>query len=108
MQSSMEQLAQTEAACTEISSRSSELRILSLSCVYPSSRNPGLGLFVQSRLRYLSRMAQVKVIAPIAEVDYAVLPRFSIGRGNVPAREWDANLEVLHPLWLYVPGGLAV
>src|ERR1700676_1165410 len=93
---------------TEIESCSSELRILSLSCVYPSSRDPGMGLFVQSRLRYLSKLAQVKVVAPIAEIDYAKLPRRSMGRGTVPARWWDGKIEVLHPLWLYLPGGRAI
>src|ERR1700676_4425174 len=92
---------------TEIESCSSELRILSLSCVYPSSRDPGMGLFVQSRLRYLSKLAQVKVVAPIAEIDYAKLPRRSMGRGTVPARWWDGKIEGLHPLWLFLPGGRA-
>jgi teichuronic acid biosynthesis glycosyltransferase TuaC len=108
MRRSIDGLVENVGAATDKRSRSSEMRILSLSCVYPSPRNPALGLFVQSRLRCLSRMAQVKVIAPVAEIDYAVLPRLSMGRGKVPAREWDAKIEVLRPLWLYLPGGLAI
>jgi teichuronic acid biosynthesis glycosyltransferase TuaC len=81
------------------------LRILSLSCVYPNSSEPGLGLFVRARLRHLSGMAEVKVLAPIASIDYTGASTRRFGRDGVPFRRADGATEVLHPMWLYPPGG---
>jgi teichuronic acid biosynthesis glycosyltransferase TuaC len=82
-----------------------DTRILSLSCVYPNLNDPGLGLFVRSRLSHLSRLADVKVVAPIAEIDYARSASRWFGRHGVPLRQVDAGIEVLHPAWVYPPGG---
>ncbi len=78
------------------------LRILSLSCVYPSPNEPGLGLFVRARLQSLAAAAEIKVIAPVAALDYEkrrILPRGSA------TRRWDERFEVMHLRWLYPPFG---
>jgi glycosyltransferase involved in cell wall biosynthesis len=81
------------------------LRILSLSCVYPNPRDKGLGLFVRARLQRMAELAQVKVIAPVAQFDYANSGKT---RSNVPLERWDREIEVVHPGWLYPPGGYAL
>lgn len=80
------------------------LRVLSLSCVYPNARDSNLGLFVWSRLRHLSDWAEVKVIAPIPQIDYS---RSRVGRGAIPKKEWDGPIETFRPAWIYPPGGYA-
>jgi teichuronic acid biosynthesis glycosyltransferase TuaC len=75
------------------------MKILSLSSVYPNPREPGLGLFVRSRLEEVARLAQVKVIAPVPLIDYS-----KVGRALSPANTSD-TLEVFHPRWFYPPGG---
>ena len=81
------------------------MRVLSLSCVYPNPSEPGLGVFVRARLQRLALLAQVKVLAPIAGLEYAGASARRFGRGGVPFRRDDGPVEVLHPLWMYPPGG---
>jgi teichuronic acid biosynthesis glycosyltransferase TuaC len=78
------------------------MKILSLSSVYPNPNEPGLGLFVRSRLEQIARLAEVKVIAPIPLIDYS-----RVGQALSSARAL-ASLEVFHPRWLYPPGGTPV
>jgi len=79
------------------------VRILSLSCVYPNPGEPGLGVFVRSRLQHLAALAELKIIAPVALLDYGSMPeRFTAVRG-VPRRRWDGDIEVFHPRWIYTP-----
>ncbi|HEY7392514.1 MAG TPA: glycosyltransferase [Bryobacteraceae bacterium] len=78
------------------------MKILSLSSVYPNPQEPGLGLFVRSRLEQMARMADVKVIAPIPLIDYS-----KVGQVLSPAHAPDP-LEVFRPRWFYPPGGTSV
>ncbi|MBV8843261.1 MAG: glycosyltransferase, partial [Bryobacterales bacterium] len=86
----------------------SKLPILSLSCVFPNPDDPGLGLFVKSRLGYLSKIASIKVIAPLALVDFSSAGKARFGRRGVPFQRREDELEILHPAWIYPPGGFAV
>src|SRR3954447_11557212 len=80
------------------------MRILSLSTVYPNPAEPGLGLFVQSRLRAMAEKVDLRVVAPVPLVDY--------GRGVPKLRATPALLtspaqkcQVYYPNRLYPPGG---
>jgi teichuronic acid biosynthesis glycosyltransferase TuaC len=75
------------------------MKILSLSSVYPNPQEPGLGLFVRSRLEEMARLAEVKVIAPVPLIDYS-----RVGQA-VSAAHAPGPLEVFHPRWFYPPGG---
>jgi glycosyltransferase involved in cell wall biosynthesis len=79
------------------------VKILSLSSVFPNPAEPGLGLFVRSRLLELARLAEVKVIAPIPLIDYSN-PKGIVYRRRTESR-WDGPVEVLHLRWLFPPGG---
>jgi len=81
------------------------LRVLSLSCVYPNPSEPGLGLFVRSRLQHMAASADLRVIAPVAALDYAHLFSRTSKRSPIPNRRTDGPLEVFHPRWLYPPLG---
>ncbi len=87
------------------SAPASRIKILSLSCVYPNPSEPALGLFVRSRLQHLSELADVKVIAPIAVLDYSRWRAVRSIRRLMPERRMDENLEVLQPAWFYPPLG---
>ena len=90
---------------TQAPAQTPDLRVMSLSCVYPNAEDPQLGVFVRSRLRHLAKSASVKVVAPIPEIDYARRRR---GRRGIPRQEWDGPIEVFHPAWLYPPGGYSL
>lgn len=81
------------------------MNILSLSSVYPNPGEPGLGLFVRSRLQEIARSEQVKVIAPIPLLDYSNPGRKLLRSRGFPWRRWDGPIEVLHPQWVCPPYG---
>jgi glycosyltransferase involved in cell wall biosynthesis len=49
----------------------------------------------------MGKSAELKVVAPIGVFRQSG----SAQRQAVPARRWDGPLEILHPRWLYPPGG---
>jgi glycosyltransferase involved in cell wall biosynthesis len=81
------------------------MRVLSLSCVYPNPSDPGLGLFVRSRLEQVAKLADVKVIAPVAVLDYSRTKDRWIGSRGIPKSAPDQRPEVIYPRWLYPPYG---
>jgi glycosyltransferase involved in cell wall biosynthesis/predicted glycoside hydrolase/deacetylase ChbG (UPF0249 family) len=83
----------------------SALRILSLSIEFPTPEEPGKGLFIWARLQALSAQSFLKVLSPIALLDYANPHGTLLHRGKVPARRMDGQIEVIHPGWIYPPRG---
>jgi teichuronic acid biosynthesis glycosyltransferase TuaC len=81
------------------------MKILSLSTVYPNPGEPGLGLFVRSRLQALTRYAEVKVIAPIPVLDYSHPQRKVCRPREFPMSRNDGALEIFHPRWIFPPYG---
>jgi teichuronic acid biosynthesis glycosyltransferase TuaC len=81
------------------------MKILSLSSVYPNPGEPGLGLFVRSRLQALAKYAEVKVVAPIPVLDYSHPERKIFRPREFPLRRQDGPLEVFHPRWIFPPYG---
>jgi teichuronic acid biosynthesis glycosyltransferase TuaC len=82
-----------------------EIKVLSLSTNYPRPSEPGRGLFVRSRLQHLAEILPVRVVSPVALVDYTRQDRV----GSYPPRRLpDRHIEVLYPRWFYPPhGGMA-
>jgi glycosyltransferase involved in cell wall biosynthesis len=80
-------------------------RILSLCCLYPNPAAPGQGLFVQRRLRQLAELADVRVAAPFAIVQYGNQNgrKIWIGERRCPSGRQDGNLTVWRPRWFYPP-----
>jgi teichuronic acid biosynthesis glycosyltransferase TuaC len=81
------------------------VKIVSVSSVYPKPGEPGLGLFVRSRLLHMAELAEVVVVAPVPAIDYSHPRRKLFGGWRGPARRFDSEVEVLHPRWFYPPGG---
>ncbi len=84
-----------------------QLKILSLSTCYPNPLEPNLGIFVHRRLDQMSKLAQVRVIAPVPLVDYGSI---RVGKGwsaasTIPGQRQEGSLQVAHPRWWYPPGG---
>jgi glycosyltransferase involved in cell wall biosynthesis len=80
-------------------------RIASISIEYPNAAEPGLGLFVRSRLQQMGTLADVKVISPVALVNYSDPHRKLLRSGVIPHSYADQNLSVIHPRWTYPPFG---
>jgi teichuronic acid biosynthesis glycosyltransferase TuaC len=82
------------------------LKILSLSCVFPNSADPTLGLFVRSRLQSVAAGAVVKVISPVPMIDYwRATYTHGAWHREIAQHRQDGNLEVFHPSWFYLPFG---
>ena len=81
------------------------MRIVSLSSVYPHPQEPGLGLFVRSRLVHIAERAELVVVAPVPVVDYSNPRRRWFQGLEVSSTRSDAGVPVLHPRWLFPPGG---
>jgi teichuronic acid biosynthesis glycosyltransferase TuaC len=80
-----------------------ELRILSLSCVFPNPADPAYGIFVQRRLQAVAADAHVRVLAPVPLFDYA--RRGQPRQAGIPRLALDRGLAVWHPRWFYPPMG---
>lgn len=82
------------------------VRTLLFSTLYPSSVRPGLGIFVETRLRELlvSGQVQTKVVAPVPWF-YSKNPRFGdyARMAQTPKRETYHGIDVLHPRYLLPP-----
>jgi len=78
------------------------LSILSFTTVFPRPDAPEFGIFVQSRLLEISRLAPLRVVAPVAWIQYGNAAG-RIPRG-VPARRSQGGMDVRHPRWFYLPG----
>jgi teichuronic acid biosynthesis glycosyltransferase TuaC len=102
MVKSVAQPPEPAAVSGEPQAKAAPLRILSLSCVYPNPNEPELGLFVRSRLHHLSALAEVKVVAPIAFIRHG---RWPGDKRKVSFRRTEEKAEILHPIWIYPPGG---
>lgn len=81
------------------------LKVLSLCLVFPNSAEPGLGLFVRSRLQHLAACSDLKIVAPVPIIDYSGPGGVFKASSLVPPQRWDNGVEVLHPRWIYPPGG---
>ena len=81
------------------------MNVLSISSVYPNPHEPGLGLFVRSRLQALAQHVKIKVIAPVPFFDYSPLQGKALWSREVPRSRTDAAIEVFHPRWIYPPYG---
>lgn len=84
------------------------MRIVSLTSVYPNPNEPGLGLFVRSRLLHMAKKAHVAVVAPVPVIDYSNPQRKRLHAWRLPFHGEDAGIEVLHPRWIFPPGGTPV
>ena len=82
---------------------SSDISILTVSTLFPNSRQPAHGIFVETRLRHLLTSGRVRahVLAPVPWVP-PLLPSFRTLR-QVPARERRNDLDVEHPRYLLIP-----
>jgi len=81
------------------------MKILSLTSVYPNLSEPGLGLFVRSRLQALAEYASIVTLAPVPILDYSN-PRGNVLRPRTfPINRQDGPIDVFHPRWLFPPLG---
>jgi len=79
------------------------LRVLSFSTVFPRPRKPRFGMFVEARLRALSRLADVAVVSPEPLIDFSE-PSKGPRLGKSPeSASWSGALQVHFPRWAYLP-----
>ena len=87
---------------------SSRLKILSLTTVYPNPHEPGHGVFVRARLQAIGALADVKVVAPLALLDYSNPHGKVFGRRRFAMWQRDQNPEVVYPRWVFPPFGTPI
>lgn len=80
------------------------LRILSFTTVFPRPGDEQLGLFVRRRLLRMAEQAEIRVVAPVARIEYGNAKRKFPDLRQIPLRRKDGPLTVYHPRWLYAPG----
>jgi len=76
------------------------LRIVSLSCIYPTADEPQRGVFVRARLVALAQLTELRVIAPVGLIRWGANGLLG---GSHPIRRDDHGMQVRYPRWLYVP-----
>ena len=87
----------------------SVLRVLSLASIFPNREDSAVGPFVKTRLEHMAALSEVKVFAPTPIVDYSATTARARWRGlRLGASEYAGSMEILHPRWLYPPGGFVV
>jgi glycosyltransferase involved in cell wall biosynthesis len=96
--------AQEDCHSTERNS-ADPLKILTLASVFPNPKEPHHGTFIRYRMQAVAKLATVKVIAPVAAVDYSNPDKEWFGNRSVAMARQDGDIEVLHPRWLFPPFG---
>jgi teichuronic acid biosynthesis glycosyltransferase TuaC len=85
------------------------IKVLSFTMLYPNPAEPTFGIFVENRLRRLGQARQValSVVAPIPWFPFTS-KRFGryAAYAHVPRREVRHGVEVFHPRYPTVPGGV--
>lgn len=84
---------------------SSRLNVVSLSIEYPNPAEPGKGLFVRARLQALANIVNLKILSPVALLDYANPDHRWLGSRGVPRQATDGAAAVFYPRWIYPPYG---
>jgi len=79
-----------------------DIKVLSLSTVFPNPAEENLGPFIRHRLQHLAKLESVEVVAPIALIDYADR---AIRKPGIPVVRQDGPLRIHHPRWAYLPFG---
>ena len=86
--------------------RPERLRVLTFTSLYPNAAQPRHGLFVAERLRHLRASGQIDatVVAPVPWFP-SRSPQFGryASYAQVPAREEQEGVTVLHPRYLAIP-----
>ncbi|MGQ0793011.1 MAG: glycosyltransferase [Deltaproteobacteria bacterium] len=80
------------------------MKILVLTSLFPNPKQPLHGIFVKKRVLQMAKFAEVKVVAPVPWAPFAgYFSRRYEFLGDIPAREEQDGLEVLHPRFLATP-----
>src|ERR1700730_14090794 len=81
------------------------LNVLSISIEYPNPCEPGTGLFVRARLQAMAKLVNLKILAPVALLDYANPENRVLGPRDIPGSLNDETAQVFYPRWIYPPHG---
>lgn len=83
----------------------SPIRILTITTLYPNSQQPAHGIFVENRLRWLTKDGRVKanVIAPVPWAPPFVSKPEFVKLRAVPREESRNGFTVHHPRYLVIP-----
>ena len=83
----------------------SPIRILTITTLYPNSQQPAHGIFVENRLRWLTKDGRVEasVIAPVPWAPPIIRNPEFIKLRAVPRRERRNGFTVYHPRYVVIP-----
>ena len=85
-----------------------EPRVVVFSSLFPSSAQPGAGLFVRERMFRVARRLPISVVSPVPWFPFqSLLRRLRPGsRPDAPRREVQDGVQVEFPRFFSVPGML--
>lgn len=79
------------------------LKILSLTTAYPNANEPGVGIFIRSRLAAMATQADIRVLAPVSALRFADWKNGWRGPDQIPGLDQDGAIPVLRCHWIYPP-----
>lgn len=79
------------------------MNVLVLTTVYPNEKQPNLGIFVHERIRHVSKLCEVKVLAPVPYFPLAGLIKEKYSH-RITRIEYQQGIEVHHPKFFVTPG----
>jgi glycosyltransferase involved in cell wall biosynthesis len=85
------------------------MKIVSLTSLFPNNRQPDNCVFIRERVAYLSKLHDLRVVAPVPYFPRIKLHGRWYEHSLVTSHERIAGLEVYHPRYLITPGvGMAL
>ncbi len=93
------------ASKSELTMSNSPIRILTITTLYPNSQQPAHGIFVENRLRWLTKDGRVEasVIAPVPWAPPIVRNPEFIKLRAIPRKESRHGFVVHHPRYAVIP-----
>lgn len=90
------------------SDKRAALKILSISCQYPNPAEEGSGLFVQRRLKELSTLSEVMILAPVPAWKYGNCFGNEARVRSCLRTSAEDGMRVIYSRWFYPPLGGAL
>jgi len=79
------------------------MKILSLTSLFPNNVNPVFCVFIKERVRYLAKLHDLRVVAPVPYFPKIHLHRRWHEYSLVKSHEYIAGMKIYHPRYLITP-----
>ncbi len=83
--------------------RTSRLKVLTLTTLFPNNRFPLHGLFVQARMEEVAKLCQLEVVSPVPFFPPLRVNERYYNYSQVAREEWIGGMRVHHPRFFLLP-----